>query len=209
LWDVGVWVPIVGASGKDNNRSPLGTMRTYAYVRGEFSLQEWIEAIRKGRTFVTTGPLVEFRANGHRPGDTLDAEGDVSLVAKVESLTPFKSLEIVENGIVIASAQGKFEQLLGGWSVTLQHTYVPDRSSWVIVRCIGMETFAHTSPIKLQVKDRPLNWQVAAAGALRQLVEQTREWGESLGRYSNAKPREQFVNRCALAIGRLSVQDSF
>ncbi|AMV23663.1 hypothetical protein VT84_04575 [Gemmata sp. SH-PL17] len=33
LWDAGVMVPLVGASGKDSNTVPLGAMRTYARAR--------------------------------------------------------------------------------------------------------------------------------------------------------------------------------
>ncbi len=201
LWNVGVWVPIVGGSGKDNNRTPLGAMRTYAHVTGEFSLQGWIEAIRKGHTFVTSAPFVELEVNGHRPGETVDTESAVTITARAASLVPFERLEIVANGEVIASAPEENNQPLGTWSVILQHEYTPDRSTWIAARCVGKGVFAHTSPIEVRMKNQPFRPQEPAITSLRRLVEQTREWGELHGIYLNEKRREQLLNRCDLAMG--------
>jgi hypothetical protein len=55
LWNAGVPIPLVGASGKDSNRTPLGAMRTYARCEGSY--KSWVEAVKAGRTFITNGPL--------------------------------------------------------------------------------------------------------------------------------------------------------
>lgn len=55
LWNAGLPIPLVGSSGKDSNRTPLGAMRTYAQC--ESTCKSWVEAVRAGRTFITTGPL--------------------------------------------------------------------------------------------------------------------------------------------------------
>jgi hypothetical protein len=199
LWNVGVWVPIVGGSGKDSNQIPLGAMRTYAHVDGEMTLPKWIEAIRQGSTFATSSPLVDFRANGFRPGETVDAGDQVMLTAMVESLKPFERLEIVANGEVIASTTKDT------CTATLQHQYTPAHSTWVAARCLGREVFAHTSFIKLRVKDKPHERQEDAAVALRQLVEQTREWAELHGHYTNKNRKEQLIARCNEAMGKLKI----
>ncbi|HEV3383906.1 MAG TPA: CehA/McbA family metallohydrolase [Gemmata sp.] len=208
LWNVGVWVPLVGGSGKDSNRTPLGAMRTYAHVTGEFSLREWIEAIRKGHTFVTSAPFVELEVNGRRHGETVDTDGAVTMTARAASLKHFEKLEIVANGEVIASAPEEMTQL-GTWSVVLERECILDESSWVAARCVGKQGFAHTSPVKVRVKDQPPHRDEAAAAALRQLVKQICEWGKVHGQYSNEKRREQLLNRCALAMGRLGTLDRF
>jgi hypothetical protein len=206
LWNAGVCVPIVGGSGKDSNRTPLGAMRTYAHVAAEFSLREWIEAIRKGDTFVTSAPFVELEVNGRRHGETVETDGAVAITARAVSLKPFEKLEIVANGDVIASAPEEMTQL-GTWSVVLQRECRLDRCSWIAARCVGKEGFAHTSPIKIRVKGRPAHCDEAASAALRQLVEQTHEWAKLHGQYSNEKRREQLLDRCALAMGRLETLD--
>lgn len=135
LWDAGFMVPLAGGSGKDSNRVPLGGMRTYARVPGEFSLPGWIEAIRAGRTFVTTAPLFEFEVNGSHPGDVVDVSGEVVVRAKVESLVAFERVEVLVNGEVIASApqrpEDAFVPNLGCWSTELTPAFTPTGSSWV------------------------------------------------------------------------------
>src|SRR5205807_448971 len=71
--DCGCHVPLVGSSGKHSNRELLGEKRTYARLQEgqEFSYQNWVEAVRAGRTFVTYGPLVNFRVNGQDPGTVI------------------------------------------------------------------------------------------------------------------------------------------
>lgn len=49
----------------------LGNTRVYAYAGRQFSPEAWFEAVRRGRTFVTTGPMLEFTANGAHPGSLL------------------------------------------------------------------------------------------------------------------------------------------
>jgi hypothetical protein len=198
-----VWLPLVGASGKDSNRIPLGCMRTYAHVLGEFSPEGWIEAVREGRTFASSAPLVDLQVNGHRPGETIVTESAVMIAARVESLVPVDRLEILANGEVIASAPGKLNQQHGTWSVELQHSFTPNQSVWIAARCIGQEGFAHTSFIKVRVESQPYHSRAGVAESLASLVEQTREWAELQGRYTNKKRREQLIARCDEAIGRL------
>src|SRR5262249_54309130 len=60
LLTCGARLALVGGSGKDSNAVALGAVRTYARLApGEaFGYGAWIEAVRVGRTFVTTGPLL-------------------------------------------------------------------------------------------------------------------------------------------------------
>ena len=49
----------------------IGNTRVYAYTGRPFSPEGWLEAVRQGRTFVTTGPMLQFTANGQTPGSLL------------------------------------------------------------------------------------------------------------------------------------------
>ena len=42
--------------------------RVFVRVEGPFSYDAWLEGLRKGRTFITNGPLLEFSVNGRGPG---------------------------------------------------------------------------------------------------------------------------------------------
>jgi len=64
-----------GGYGPDN-KFPYGTMRVYYQVGDTLSMDRLIQAVRQGRTFVTSGPLVFTDLdNKYRPGDELPANG--------------------------------------------------------------------------------------------------------------------------------------
>src|SRR5207249_561661 len=48
---------------------PPGRERFYTRVEGPLTYDSWLEGIRRGRTFVTNGPLLEFSVNGKAPGE--------------------------------------------------------------------------------------------------------------------------------------------
>jgi len=41
--------------------------RVFVQVQGKFTYDTWIAGLRAGRTFVSNGPLLEFRVNGKEP----------------------------------------------------------------------------------------------------------------------------------------------
>src|SRR5262249_4648166 len=56
------------------NRIPSrlpGSERVYVRVEGAFSYDRWIEGLKAGHTFVTSGPMLELSAEGHSPGETV------------------------------------------------------------------------------------------------------------------------------------------
>lgn len=57
LWNAGVRLPLLGSSGKDSNRTPLGAMRTYSRIDEPFTCKAWVDAVKGGRSFITNGPL--------------------------------------------------------------------------------------------------------------------------------------------------------
>jgi hypothetical protein len=86
----------------------VGANRVYARVDGEFTYQSWIDALRRGRTFVTNSPMLTFTVNGQEAGSALALASrkhkGVEIQARAESQLPYDKLEIVRNGEVIASA---------------------------------------------------------------------------------------------------------
>ena len=65
-----------------------GHERFYTKIDGEFTYSSWIESVRNGHTFVTTGPMLEFFVNGLEAGEeiilsdeaTVEINGKVSFV---------------------------------------------------------------------------------------------------------------------------------
>jgi len=103
----------------------IGSVRTYAYAGPRLSIESWIEALRKGNTFFTTGPLLEFRVNGKIPGEEihLGAEGGVvTLEANAQSIAPLSKVRIYRNGAV-------FREIPPGRAVFKEDVRVTE-SSW-------------------------------------------------------------------------------
>src|SRR5439155_7561761 len=104
------------------NRIPGGS-RQYVDVGSEFTWSRWIDRYREGRAFVTNGPLLTFTANGLPPGSIL-RESRVRLVAEVASRIPVDTLELIQNGVVIASGRGP----------RLEKEVALDQSAWFAAR---------------------------------------------------------------------------
>src|SRR5207247_1755448 len=103
----GYRLPAVGGTDKMGAYMPVGTNRAYAYIgQQEFTFTNWAKAVRSGNTFVTSGPLLLFQADGHAPGQEINlgaGGGTIEVHASAQSFVPFHRLEIVLNGRVVAS----------------------------------------------------------------------------------------------------------
>ncbi|HUQ90283.1 MAG TPA: CehA/McbA family metallohydrolase [Bryobacteraceae bacterium] len=112
---LGVWhhalnndLRVAPVGGEDANTSlhrhtMAGSVRTYAYVGSRFTAENWIDAIKQGRTFFSNGPLVDFRINQQLPGENihLAAEGgEVTIQARAWSWQPLTRVVIHHNGKV-------------------------------------------------------------------------------------------------------------
>ena len=140
----------------------IGTARVYAYTGKAFDPDEWFNALKAGRTFVTTGPMLELTVNGEivgaeiaaRPGDTLRIKASAS-----GHRVPPQYLEVVEQGDVLKSLR----QPAGAETVSCDFAFRVRRSTWIAARCAG----AHTSPIYVRVGDQPF-WKREAVPELIQ-----------------------------------------
>lgn len=162
LLNCGFRVPLVGASGKRSNREPVGSVRTYAQLLPdqELSYQSWIWAIRAGRTFVTTGPLLSLTVNEEPVGSSLPhltEKANVLVRAEARGITPFHHLEIVANGEAVATTDPVVEPGSSLTTAMLQvHVPLP-AGGWVAARCVGEDpanVIAHTSPVYVE-RERP------------------------------------------------------
>ncbi len=153
----GYFVPAVAGTDKMGSQTPVGCIRTYARLprNRAFDYATWMDAVRSGDTFVTYGPLLEFRVDGKRPGQRFAMKrsgGTVSVEWEAESVTkPMTRVELVVNGEVRESQAVKPRKDSGYWTVKLE------KSSWLALMVRGHypETpeyiLAHSSPVMLDV----------------------------------------------------------
>jgi len=115
-------------------RGPVGMNRVYAWVpEWPLNIELWYEALQKGRTFATNGPLLEFTLGGKRIGDEVTFEGAqaaVPFTAKMRSIVPVDHLEVVCNGRVVQTL--KLEGARD--SADTRGTLPLQESGWCILR---------------------------------------------------------------------------
>jgi hypothetical protein len=140
----------------------VGSSRVYAYVGKQFDPDTWFGAIKAGRTFVTTGPMLELTVNGQVPGSEIRAKpGDVVRIRATASgynVAP-RFVEVVEQGDVLKSAR----QSSGREPVSLEISVPVHHSTWIAARCAG----ALTSPVYIHVGNESF-WKLKAVPELIQ-----------------------------------------
>src|SRR5262249_32586695 len=106
----GYRLPLVGGTDKMDCNVSVGFFRTYAYVPDdqEFNYDNWCAAVRAGRTFMSAGPMLSFSVEGKAIGDTLhlaSGGGTVEVQAEAECAYPLHTLQIVQQGKVVAELE--------------------------------------------------------------------------------------------------------
>jgi TolB protein len=154
----------------------LGCVRTYVYTgaRG-LTADAWWDGVRRGHTFVTTGPLVGLTVDGRKPGETveLSSSGEVHVRGWVRSITPLQRVLVVANGQVVAESP-----LDGNRTAASVDVRVPvTRSSWIHLRAEGappdrgpldaLYAQAFTNPVWISVGGRAVRDSASASYALR------------------------------------------
>jgi hypothetical protein len=146
LWyrylNCGFRLAATAGTDKMTNFVTVGANRVFAHVDGAFTYQNWISALKQGRTFVTNSPVLTFTVDGHDPGATLYFDSDKKRVAQVhavaESQMPYDRLEIVANGTVVAQATPSGPRHFS--EIHFEHRV--DRSCWIAARaCEDMDAY--------------------------------------------------------------------
>jgi hypothetical protein len=128
----------------------LGTVRTYAQVNAPFTAAKWFEALRQGRAFVSSGPVVRLEVVGRAsstqidltPGERIEVQASAMCDEGVDQL---HRLELVVAGEPVAQAVS----VAGTDGLALAHDMQPSAGTWVAARCHGSYGRAHTAPVYL------------------------------------------------------------
>lgn len=168
---------ITGTAGTDYpcaDQTIPGHERFYTKIEGELTYQKWLDAVRNGRTFVTTGPVLEFKIDDADIGDeiVLREPGEVHVRGHVQfdpNRDSFGDLELIQNGELITQVAN----VDGRDRIDVDIQLYVDRASWFALRAVGSErslsgfsspfhfsqlsatSNAHTSPIYVSVKGGP------------------------------------------------------
>lgn len=160
---------------------PLGYGRVYVHLPYGFTYDGWMQGLDAGRSFVTTGPMLFVNFNGRGPGITLDSDGSrtVEITGQIENVLPELRIEIVRNGEVVELTDLERSQRDdGSYVARFAEDVEVESSSWIVVRCFESEPgderirFAHSSPVHVDIKDRPLHPQAHETGFLIRRMEE-------------------------------------
>jgi homoserine O-acetyltransferase len=184
----------LAATGGTDNFSDVwfdasgGAARTYAKLEPgqDFTFDNWLAAVRAGRTFATSGPLIFLSVEGREPGDelVLDDDDATSLAVEldVNSIVPLDAIEIIVNGEIVHGWRPR-GNLRGR---TFRTTIDIPESGWIAARAIGPSSryvgdafaFAQTSPVYV-TRDGESFTSAADGAFLAQAVETTWQLAET------------------------------
>jgi hypothetical protein len=142
LWNCGFRT--VATAGTDAflnvvQSDPLGGARCYAKLDGELSYDNWLSAVRAGRTFVSNSPHLFLTVEGEISGSEVkvginDGKARVKVRAEATSRWPLAELRVYFNGEVVGRStpeSGETKKLLFDDAIEIPH------SGWISARVVG------------------------------------------------------------------------
>ncbi len=197
----GLTATAVGGEDSISNlhRSKLvGSVRTYVYTGGKgLTMEAWLEGLRNGNAFVSTGPLVELTVNGHIPGEEVElaASGTVEIQGRVRSITPLDKAYIVFNGEVVEEIPFTGDRL----ELDLSRSFPVSGSGWFHLRVEGKNeerfpldanfALGFTNPVWVTVAGQPVRNRASAEYSIR-WIDKLRAMAEEWPGWRSDKERE-------------------
>lgn len=187
------WKLAASAGSDTPYGSSLGENRVYAYVgTGGFSADAWFEGLRKGRTFVTNGPMLDLRVDQALPGDTIESKDNRALPVRATARgipggSAPRVLRLIRHGEIVASVTSEDPARA---ELPLNLELPVEYGFWIAAQAEGWDqSVAHTTPVYV-VREGFRFWNFAHAreiiahyqrilanieGILTQLHDQDRE----------------------------------
>src|SRR5256886_11895924 len=164
---------------------PLGFSRVYVHLPRGFDYEAWLNGLKAGRSFVTTGPMLFATVNGE----------DAGYIFKGPLGAKDKQRFHLEGDVVSAERVGKVEVILNGEVVRTTNSVATRTqtgahrshfdeeveligSGWIAVRCWeeranGRFRFAHTAPWFVEADGLPLRpWREEAEFLVKRAEEE-------------------------------------
>lgn len=172
--------------------------RVYVQTGEVFTYESWLDGLQAGRTFITNGPALFIRVNGHQPGDTVFGDQGDRLETEVtwRSHYPVESVELISNGQVVGSQAFPNGSRSGTWRVP----FVAQEDGWLAARVFSQRRdsfyqpiFAHTSPVRLHV-DCPSAAASRSAAFFVRALSEAKDWVRVSGRFDNAQQQAEVMD---------------
>ena len=205
LLNVGLKVPF--STGTDWFMYDLS--RVYVRMQKQTTVDNWLEALSAGRSFITNSALFRFRVDAAEIGDTLSLSkpGSVTVSGQVEGRINFLRAELVHNGDVIAAVDARpvgnhFLAELNlsvpinqpGWlALRIPPPNLTDEGSQTPVNEFGRKLYGHTSPIYVEVAGQK-SFDARVARALLDKLKNARAEISDNGIFEDAQARARVLD---------------
>lgn len=160
--------PTAGTDFPCGNNLLPGQERFYTHVDGPIDYEKWLESVRLGKTFVTTGPLLSFYVNRNGIGEEINLDESIDVTVEAEVVydperDTVHALELIENGRLVYS----YPKLDDSGKIRFKVQHRINETSWLALRTVptnhyaatsdwlSRRTEAHTAPIYIVLKNSP------------------------------------------------------
>lgn len=168
----------------------VGTTRIMVNTGEKNDWNSYLDGIRKSKTVVTNGPMVELSVEGRQPGDVIgQTKGKASWEMEVFSKSRLEKIELLINGKVVWTAHQPLENGSKKFSGKIS---VP-AGGWIAARVYGSDIkwpqmdsypFAHTGPVWIgSVGSTDLEAKKESAQALLKVLDLS--WGRIQATYGS------------------------
>lgn len=174
--------------------------RVYAQGGRDLSYEEWLAAVRAGRTFITNGPALELTVADAAPGDTVEpgvAGGSLPVRVAWRSHYAVERVEIVSNGDVV----GRRDLPRGSRDGVFEAEVPAETDGWIAARLASSQrdsfhqpVWAHTSPVYVSGSGRPAPSQAASARFFVERIDEAMTWVRTKGRFSTDTQRAEVLD---------------
>jgi Tol biopolymer transport system component len=175
LLNVGLKIPAAAGTDAMANyaslRGPVGLNRVYVRGKEAMTSPEFLDQVKRGKSFVTNGPLLGFQVEGLESGDSLNLDGKkktLSYKGWLRSNVPVEKVEVIYNGQVVATHASAEPATM----LDITGKIAVRESGWVLLRAwsagghvdlFDLYPYASTNPIFLFGGTKPATRAASAA----------------------------------------------
>jgi len=168
--------------------------RVYVEVNEPLTVPRWLDALRKGRSFITNGPFLEFTVEQHRPGDVirLAQPRELKITARGVGRRDFQKIEVIHDGRVVGSQASR--PVGGHFEARAAFPLTINESGWLALRissneknAFGEPLFGHTSAVYVEMGGKTIFKREAAEA----LVADMRVAIDSIGQHAKFADDDQ------------------
>ena len=205
---------------RDSWQPLLGEVRMYVNTGGKVDFESFKQAVREGKAFVSSGPMIDFAVGGVGPGGTVrlpKAGGEVLVTAELSGPRPLGSFDVLCNSeSLTADIDKKKDGPVHRWRIAKRVRIT--RSGWLAARGSGVaknaikqhtgitqNTIAHSGAVRVLVADEPIKSAEDAAFLIKHLRSQI-ELYRSRAKYKEPQDRDRALGLFESAIRELERQ---